>query len=231
MKILVIVPAYNEEGNIPSVLNDLNNNFPRGDVIVINDGSQDKTSELARTYGINVIDLSYNIGIGGAIQTGFLYAMSKNYDVAIQFDGDGQHLAKEIPKLLRPHIENGADLVVGSRFLSDGSYNPSVQRRIGAKVLSLIVLLLIRKKITDTTSGFRLYSKKAMQFFSSIYPDDYAEVEALVLAHKKGLTIEEVATQMNPRMTGQSSITISRAVYYMVKVVLAIFIIMIKRIR
>jgi glycosyltransferase involved in cell wall biosynthesis len=231
MKILVIVPAYNEEANITTVIKDLQDNFPPGDIVIVNDGSEDKTSALAKTLGVDVIDLSYNIGIGGAVQTGFVYALSQNYDAAIQFDGDGQHLAMEIPKLLRPHMVDGVDLVVGSRFLSDGGYNPSVQRRIGAKILSLIVTLLVRKKITDTTSGFRLYSRKAMRFFASIYPEDYAEVEALVLAHKKGLTIEEVPSQMNPRLTGQSSITILRAVYYMVKVVLAIFIIMIKRMR
>lgn len=231
MKILVIVPAYNEEGSIRTVIKDIQDNFPPGDILVVNDGSDDNTSEFARTLGVAVIDLSYNIGIGGAVQTGFVYALSQNYDVVIQFDGDGQHVAMEIPKLLRPYTENGTDLVVGSRFLTDAGYNPSVQRRIGAKILSLIVTSLIRKKITDTTSGFRLYSKKAMQFFSSIYPEDYAEVEALVMAHKKGLTIVEVPSQMNPRLTGQSSITIPRAAYYMVKVVLAIFIIMIKRIR
>jgi glycosyltransferase involved in cell wall biosynthesis len=230
MKILVIVPAYNEESCIQGVVEDLNENFPPGDVVVINDGSQDNTSSVAKTLGVKVIDLPYNLGIGGAMQTGFLYAVREGYDVAIQFDGDGQHSAEEIPKILKPFMEDRGDLIVGSRFLSETGFTSSVQRRLGAKILSLVVSALIRKRITDTTSGFRLYGKKAIEFFSVLYPEDYPEVEAFILAHKKGLRIEEVPAEIRARKFGRSSITIPRAVYYMAKVLLAIFVDLMKKI-
>jgi glycosyltransferase involved in cell wall biosynthesis len=229
MKILVIVPAYNEENSIEAVIEDLNSNFPQGNILVVNDGSDDRTSEVARDLGVTVIDLPYNLGIGGAIQTGFLYALENGYDVAIQFDGDGQHLANEIPKILGPYHKSGADLVVGSRFLSESGFTSSMQRRIGSKVLSFIISSLVGKKITDTTSGFRVYGKRAIERFSSIYPEDYPEVETLFLAHKMGLSIEEVPSEIRSRAVGKSSITTSEAVYYMIKVVLAIFVDLLKK--
>jgi len=229
MKILVIVPAYNEEGAITTVVKDLRDNFPEGHILVVNDGSRDKTSETARALGVGVIDLPYNLGIGGAMQTGFLYALTEGYDTAIQFDGDGQHRADEIKKALGAFRLRGADLVVGSRFLSEEGFASSMQRRIGSKILSLVVSALTGKRITDTTSGFRVYSRKTIEFFSSFYPEDYPEVETLVLAHKKGLAIEEVPSRMNPRTMGKSSITTLRAVYYMVKVLLAIFVDLLKK--
>lgn len=230
MKILVIVPAYNEEENIAAVIQDLKSNFPLGDIAVINDGSTDKTSEIAKQSGGKVIDLPYNLGIGGAMQTGFLYAVREGYDAAVQFDGDGQHSAKEIPKILKPFVEDRGDLIVGSRFLSESGFTSSVQRRLGAKILSFVVSILIRRKVTDTTSGFRVYGKKAMEFFSALYPEDYPEVEAFILAHKKGLRIEEVPAAITARKFGRSSITIPRAVYYMAKVLLAIFVDLMKKI-
>jgi len=230
MKILVIVPAYNEEASVADVIGDLKREFQQGDILLVNDGSGDRTSEIAKSLGVDVIDLPYNVGIGGAVQTGFRYALEEDYDLAIQFDSDGQHLAKEIPGLLGPHLEKGTDLIVGSRFLSKTGFTSSVQRRIGSRILSLVVSALIGKKITDTTSGFRLYGRKAIDFFSVLYPEDYPEVEALILAHKKGLTIEEVPAEMGPRAAGKSSITTSKAVYYMVKVLLAIFVDLLKKI-
>jgi glycosyltransferase involved in cell wall biosynthesis len=230
LKILVIVPAYNEEGSIVSVIEDLRLNFPQGDILVVNDGSTDSTSVKAKAQGAAVVDLPYNVGIGGAIQTGFLYARSGGYDVAIQFDGDGQHMADEIPKIFEPYQKSGADLVVGSRFLSEAGFTSSMQRRIGSKILSLVVSTIVGRWITDTTSGFRVYSRKAIAFFSLYYPEDYPEVEALVLAHKKGLKIEEVPAEIQPRAAGKSSITFGRAAYYMVKVLLAIFVDLIKKI-
>lgn len=229
MNILVIVPAYNEEDSIEGVIRDLKDNFSSGDIVVINDGSNDNTSRNAKDLGVTVIDLPYNLGIGGAIQTGFLYALVNSYDVAIQFDGDGQHLADEIPKILDPHLQTGADLVVGSRFLSESGFTSSMQRMIGSKVLSFIISSLIGKKITDTTSGFRVYGKRAIERFSSIYPEDYPEVETLFLAHKMGLTIEEVPSEIRSRAVGKSSITTFEAVYYMIKVVLAIFVDLLKK--
>lgn len=229
MKILVVVPAYNEAGSIRGVIDDLRNNFPQGEILVLNDGSSDNTGPLARGLGANVMDMPYNVGIGGVMQTGFLYALREDFDAAIQFDGDGQHRADEISKILRPWQAEGADLVVGSRFLSEEGFTSSVQRRIGAKILSFVVTTLTRKKITDTTSGFRLYGRKAVEFFAEDYPEDYPEVEALILAHKKGLRIEEVPARLDPRAAGKSSITTARAVYYMVKVLLAIFVDLLKK--
>lgn len=230
MKILVIVPAYNEQESIVGVIEDLRLNFPQGDILIVNDGSTDGTSDKARVQGALVIDLPYNVGIGGAIQTGFIYALDEGYDVAIQFDGDGQHMADEISKIFEPYQRSGADLVVGSRFLSEGGFTSSMQRRIGSKILSLVVSTIVGKWITDTTSGFRVYSRRALEFFSQVYPEDYPEVEALVLAHKKDLKIEEVPAEIQPRAAGKSSITFSKAAYYMVKVLLAISVDLIKRI-
>lgn len=230
MRKLVIVPAYNEEQSIEGVVKDLRENFPQGDILIINDGSKDRTSAVAKGLGVNVIDLPYNLGIGGAVQTGFVYAYEYGYDVALQFDGDGQHVAAEIEKIFRKFEKDGADLVVGSRFLSETGFTSSVQRRLGAIILSAVVSLIIRRRITDTTSGFRVYSRKAIEFFAGFYPEDYPEVEALVLAHKKGLKIEEAPAEMTGRKFGKSSITMTRAVYYMIKVMLAIFVDLIKKI-
>jgi hypothetical protein len=230
VKILVIVPAYNEEACIRGVIEDIRENFPQGDILVVNDGSTDGTLELVKGLGENLIDLPYNLGIGGAMQTGFLYALEEGYDAALQFDGDGQHHADQIEKILKPYLSDGADLVVGSRFLSEGGFTSSVQRRIGSKILSFVISSLIRQKITDTTSGFRVYSRKTLEFFSSIYPEDYPEVEAFILAHKKGLKIIEVPSEIGPRTGGKSSITFSQAFYYMVKVLLAISVDLMKRI-
>jgi glycosyltransferase involved in cell wall biosynthesis len=230
MKVLVIVPAYNEEESIAGVIADLTENYPEGDIVVVNDGSGDGTSAVARQQGVAVIDLPYNLGIGGAMQTGFLYARDRGYDAAIQFDGDGQHNAGEIGKIFRPHEKKKADLVVGSRFLSEGGFTSSIQRRLGAKILSFVVSTIIGSRITDTTSGFRCYGRRALEFFSTTYPEDYPEVEAFILAHKKGLVITEVPAEISPRKFGKSSITLTRAVYYMVKVLLAIFVDLLKKI-
>ena len=230
MKILVIVPAYHEECCIQGVIEDLRGNFPQGDILVVNDGSRDMTSEIALALGVNVIDLPYNVGIGGAMQTGFLYALREGYDAAIQFDGDGQHHADQIDKILKPWLSKSADLVVGSRFLSDAGFTSSVQRRIGSKILSFVVSLIAGQRITDTTSGFRVYGRNTLEFFSENYPEDYPEVEAFVLAHKKGLRIVEVPSEIGPRTGGKSSITFTQAVYYMVKVMLAIFVDLLKKI-
>jgi hypothetical protein len=148
----------------------------------------------------------------------------------LQFDGDGQHVAAEIEKIFRSYEEKGADLVVGSRFLSETGFTSSVQRRLGAIILSLVVSAIVGRRITDTTSGFRIYSRKAIEFFATVYPEDYPEVESFVLAHKKGLIIDEVPAEMTGRKFGKSSITMTRAVYYMIKVMLAIFVDLIKKI-
>jgi len=228
MKILVVIPAYNEAENISDVIHDLKEHFPEGDIIVINDGSLDNTSPVARSLGVKVIDLPFNLGIGGAVQTGIKYAYKHRYDVAIQFDGDGQHMAREIEKILKP-LHEGIDIVIGSRFLDPGDYSMPLSRRIGSTVFSRVISLVCRQKLTDTTSGFRAYGEKVIKLFSAYYPEDYPEVEALIVAHKNQLKIGEVPVGMRQRAGGKSSITAFRSVYYMIKVLLAIFIDVLKR--
>lgn len=228
MKILVVIPAYNEAENIGNVINDLRGHFPQGDIVVINDGSLDSTSRTARSLGVRVIDLPFNLGIGGAVQTGIKYAHKHNYDVAIQFDGDGQHVAEEIEKILRP-IDEGADIVIGSRFLESGGYAMPLSRRMGSTAFSWVISLVCWQKLTDTTSGFRAYGKKVIKLFSSYYPEDYPEVEALIVAHKNQLKIREISVGMRQRAGGKSSITALWSVYYMIKVLLAIFVDVLKR--
>lgn len=229
MKTLIIVPAYNEEESLPGVIRDLRENIRLADILVVNDGSRDATARIAQGVGVAVLNLPFNLGIGGAMQAGYLYAEQGGYDIAVQFDGDGQHLAGEIEKLLRHIREGNADLVIGSRFLEQGEYNTSVFRRSGMWIFSTILSRMLGIRVTDSTSGFRAANRRVIEFFSRTYPDDYPEVEALVLLHKAKLRIVEVAVNMRERTGGTSSITPLRSVYYMVKVLLAIFIDLLKK--
>jgi glycosyltransferase involved in cell wall biosynthesis len=231
MKILVIVPAYNEEESLPGVISDLRQNAPGADIVVVNDGSRDRTLQIARETGVKVLDLPVNLGIGGAMQAGYLYAAKHDYDVAVQFDGDGQHCACEIEKLLRPLAQGEADLVIGSRFVQPGDYQAPFLRRIGIYIFSFTLSRILDSPVTDTTSGFRAANKKVAGYFSRSYPEDYPEVEALVLLHKQGLRITEVPVSMRGRTGGRTSITAMRSVYYMVKVLLAVFIDLLKKAR
>ncbi|GBD96276.1 MAG TPA: glycosyltransferase family 2 protein [Nitrospirae bacterium] len=228
MRVLIVIPAFNEAGNIQNVIHDLRQHFPQAEPLIINDGSQDNTSIIARSSGARVIDLPYNLGIGGAVQTGIIYARRENFDVVIQFDGDGQHMAEEIEKILEP-VAGGTDICVGSRFCGANEYIMPLTRRIGTKVFSIVISLICGQKLTDTTSGFRAYGKQAIELFSAYYPEDYPEVEALIIAHKKKLNIREVSVKMRQRSEGKSSITPLRAVYYMIKVLLAVFIDLLKK--
>lgn len=227
--ILIIVPAYNEEASLPGVIQDLRSIVPEADVLVIDDGSRDRTAEVARQAGVKVAALPFNLGIGGAMQTGFQYAWSHGYDVAVQFDGDGQHLAGEIGELLDPLRKGRAELVVGSRFLKPGAYKPPFFRRIGIWIFSKVLSAILSMPITDTTSGFRAANRRVIEFFARSYPEDYPEVESLVLLHRAGMTIEETAVRMRDRTGGRSSITPIRSAYYMIKVLLAVFIDLLKK--
>jgi hypothetical protein len=229
MKTLIIVPAYNEEESLPGVIRDLRENIRLADILVVNDGSKDATARIAQEVGAAVLNLPFNLGIGGAMQAGYLYAEQAGYDIAVQFDGDGQHLAGEIEKLLLHIREGKADLVIGSRFLDQGKYNTSVFRKSGMWIFSTILSLMLGMRVTDSTSGFRAANRRVIEFFSRTYPDDYPEVEALVLLHKAKLRIVEVAVDMRERTGGTSSITPLRSAYYMVKVLLAIFIDLLKK--
>lgn len=231
MNILIIIPAFNEEASLPGVIRDLREHVPSADMLVVNDGSRDSTSRTARAMGVKVLDLPFNLGIGGAVQAGYLYALQSGHDVAVQFDGDGQHCACEIKKLIVPLEAGKADLVAGSRFLAPGDYKAPVFRRLGIGIFSIVLSRILSMKITDSTSGFRAANRRVIEFFARTYPDDYPEVESLVLLHKMNMRIEEVPVVMRSRTGGKSSITPIRSVYYMAKVLMAIFIDLMKRVR
>ncbi|MGI6104563.1 MAG: glycosyltransferase family 2 protein [Raoultibacter sp.] len=220
MKVLIIIPAYNEEDSIESTVKTV---VDAGyDYVIINDGSTDKTRSLCEANNFNVINLPQNLGIGGAVQTGHKYAFENNYDVDIQFDGDGQHDVSYIEPLITA-IENGSDLVVGSRFLEQTEgFQSSWLRRVGITWLSFFIKLFTGKKVHDPTSGFRATGKHALEVFCRNYPIDYPEPESIVVALKLGLKVDEVSVLMHERQGGTSSIGGISSVYYMIKVSLSI---------
>ncbi|MDU5110199.1 MAG: glycosyltransferase family 2 protein [Clostridium sp.] len=221
MKTLIIVPAYNEEKSIYNVVTSIKFNIPWADVVVINDGSKDNTYLEAKKAGAKVINLIENLGIGGAVQSGYIYALKKEYDIAVQVDGDGQHNPADLNLLLREIEKGNTDMVIGSRFVEETGYKASVFRNIGIKYFSNLVSKLCGKSYYDTTSGYRLVNKKGIELFSSYYPKDYPEVETIVYACKKGLNVKEVKVNMNEREAGKSSITPIKAIYYMAKVTMS----------
>lgn len=220
---LIIIPAFNEEKNIAQVLKELHSTCRDMDLLVINDGSQDDTSHRAQDTGLAVvIDLQKNLGIGGAVQTGFKYARTHGYERAVQFDGDGQHIAVEIDKLLEP-LSRNFDMVIGSRFLDNKQgYRSTFMRRRGIRLFQRVNSVLIGQKITDNTSGFRAYNHSAITFLADHYPEDYPEPETVILLGKNGFNMTEVEVQMRRRQGGSSSISGIKGGYYMAKVLLAI---------
>ena len=223
MRTLAIVPARNEAGSIAAVLDDLRAHCPQCDVLVVDDGSSDRTAALAEAGGALVISLPFNLGIGGAVQTGFLYAARHGYDCALQFDGDGQHVAAEVGKIVEPLRRGDADVVIGSRYLAPGSsYRTPLGRRLGMLVFQLTNSRIVGRRITDNTSGFRAYGRRAIEFLAEHYPDDYPEPEAVVLLGRNGCTLAEVPVLMAARSAGLSSIAGWRGPYYMVKVLLTV---------
>lgn len=222
-RIVALVPAYNEEKSIQRVIEDLTK-FKELDVVVINDGSTDRTAEVAEGLGTVVINLPYNLGIGGAVQTGFIYAVENNYDIAIQFDGDGQHMADQISKLMEPILLNEADMVVGSRYHGQNEYRTPFLRNLGIKLFSFVDSVITRSRITDSTSGFRACNREVIKFLSETYPQDYPEPESIIILRRNNFRVVEVPVKMRQRIEGRSSITFLKAIYYVVKVVLAIFV-------
>ena len=225
MKILVIIPAYNEAESIGKVISSFEQNRPELDLLVVNDGSSDETSDIVRKHeNVKLIDLPFNLGIGGCVHCGFIYAATNNYDIAIQFDGDGQHLISEIEKILDPVLEGEVDCMIGSRFVQDlESFRPTSIRMIGIKLLRAISFLLIRQGISDQTSGFRAYNEKCIEFFAEQYPDHYPEPELIIMLGRHGFKIKEVFTQMRERQGGVSSIPVWKGPYYIIRVLLAMF--------
>jgi glycosyltransferase involved in cell wall biosynthesis len=221
-KVLVIIPSYNEGNSLPLILEQLLQlKLPAGyqmDIAVVNDSSGDDTKMVARLFPVTVLDLAVNLGIGGAVQTGFLYAKQNGYDIAIQVDGDGQHPPRELPKLINFHEETGANIVIGSRFLAEGGFKSSFARRAGIRYFHWLNRLITGISVYDSTSGFRLFNKAAIALASEKYPDEYPEPASLVLFAKAGFSIKEVAVLMSERLAGKSSIRNFASVYYCLKV-------------
>ena len=226
---LIIIPALNEEDSIASVIDDIRHHAPWADIVVVNDGSADQTGAIAEACGAVALHMPYNVGIGAAMQTGFLYASRYGYEVAVQTDGDGQHPPSEIPALVTALLEGDADMVLGSRYIEDRGYQTPWTRRIGIIILASIIALITGRRCTDPTSGFRASNARSIRLCSRLYPHDYPEPEAIVLLHRAGLQIREIPVTMAARQGGRSSITPLRSGYYMVKVILAILIGVLRR--
>ena len=230
MKVLLIIPSYNEEENVLNNYNrivDFNKkSIIKYDAIIINDGSKDRTEEICRENSIPHISLVHNLGIGGAVQTGYKYAIDNNYDIAVQFDGDGQHDVNYIKDIIDPIINNECHMVIGSRFIDKKSseFKSSFSRRIGIKIISFFIKLVTRKKIYDTTSGFREVNKKIIEEFANDYPVEYPEPITTVEIIKKGYKVKEVPVSMNERENGTSSIKTWKNIYYMLNVIISIII-------
>lgn len=227
-KTLIIIPAYNEQGSIGAVVENIRNHVADADILVVNDGSLDRTARKARESGAMVISLPYNMGIGTAVQSGFLFAREKGYNFVVQVDGDDQHPSSEIPRLLEA-LENGVDVAIGSRFVQPTGYRPPLFRAVGIRVFSFLVSLIVGKKVHDTTSGFRATNRRAILLLTETYPHDYPEVEALITLYRHGMKFVEIPVEMNYRREGKSSISAKAGIYYMLKVTLAVLVAVIKR--
>lgn len=226
MKVLLIIPAYNEEENILDTCTKISEFSDEIDYIVINDGSKDNTLKILRENNINYISLINNLGIGGAVQTGYKYAYENGYDIAIQFDGDGQHDVNYVPNICEPIVEGKADMVIGTRYLdkNESQFQSTFMRRLGSNIISFFIKVCTGKKITDPTSGFRAVNKKIIEEFAKEYPTDYPEPESTVCMLCKNYKVTEVPVSMNERQGGTSSIRFWKSADYMIKVVFTIII-------
>jgi glycosyltransferase involved in cell wall biosynthesis len=228
--LVAVVPAWNEAKAIGRVVDEIKAFDVGATVIVVDDASGDETADVAEAHGATVLRLPFNVGIGGAVQTGFRYARDEGYEVAVRLDGDGQHDASELGKLLGPIHAGTADLVIGSRFVDpSGSYRPPFARRMGIRVFARLVSVLGGQKVTDTTSGFLALDRSGIELFASDYPHDYPEVEATLVALRSGLRLAQVQVDMRERQAGTSSITFVRSLYYIVKVTLALLVASLRR--
>ena len=229
-RVAAVVPAFEEEAAIGAVVAEIAAFDPSIDVVVVDDGSSDGTGAAAAAAGATVVRLPFNLGIGAAVQTGFRWALERDYDLAVRLDGDGQHDPAELPKLLAPIERDEADVVTGSRFREEADgYRPPLGRRVGITWFARLVSLLSGQRVTDTTSGFQALNREGIALFARDYPSDYPEVEATVLVLKHRLRLAEVPVRMREREHGSSSITFVRSVYYAIKVTLALFIAMGRR--
>jgi glycosyltransferase involved in cell wall biosynthesis len=222
---LAIVPAFNEAACVGAVVDEIRAADPGFDVLVVDDGSTDGTADVARAHGAVAVSLPFNLGIGGAVQTGYRYACAHGYELAVQVDGDGQHDPRDLAALITPVLAGEADLVVGSRFAAAGStYRAPFARRVGIRLFAKTISRITGQTVTDTTSGFRAANRRAIELFADDYPHDYPEVEATVMVVRERLRLVEVPVTMRERAAGRSSITAARSVYYMAKVLVALFV-------
>jgi glycosyltransferase involved in cell wall biosynthesis len=226
---VAVVPALNEEASIGAVIEGIRAFDASFEVVVVADGSTDRTAEVAAEHGAQVLRLPFNLGIGGAVQTGFRYAWEQGCELVVRVDGDGQHDPAELGAVVAPVLAGSADVVVGSRFVGTDGYRSSRTRRLGIRVLAWTLSALVRQRVTDPTSGFQAMNRRALGLFAADYPHDYPEVEATLMAHRGGLRRQEVPVTMRERGGGRSSIGALRSVYYMVKVLLALFIDLFRR--
>lgn len=222
MKKLVIIPAYNESKSILKAVDDIREHAPGFDYVVINDCSRDETLDICRKYNLNHVNLSVNLGIGGAVQTGYIYACQYGYDVAVQFDGDGQHDASYLEMMAQELGRTGSDMVIGSRFIEKEGFQSSGLRRVGIRYFSMLIKLLTGKRVTDPTSGMRMVNRDVMRIYADSYPKDYPEPESVTAILRMGKKVLEVPVIMREREEGTSSIGGLKSVYYMIKVTLAI---------
>jgi glycosyltransferase involved in cell wall biosynthesis len=222
VRVLIIIPAYNEAENICNVVESIKSTVPGIDYLVINDCSKDDTEQVCKTHGYQYISLPANLGIGGAVQAGYLYALQHGYDIAIQIDGDGQHDPAYIRDLIQPIINGEADIAIGSRFITKEGFQSSGSRRLGIYFLSTVIRICCGLRILDVTSGFRAVNRKFIKFYAKNYAQDYPEPEAIIAAAMNGGRIKEIPVIMRERKSGKSSINVWRSLYYMLKVTLAI---------
>jgi len=222
VRTLIIIPAYNEQGNILNTINDIRENAPQVDYVVINDCSTDDTKQILQDAGMTVVNLPVNLGIGGGVQTGYRYALENDYDIAIQFDGDGQHMAEYLKDLIAPIEAGEANIAIGSRFIKKEGFQSSAMRRFGIGFLSGLIRMLGGVRVYDVTSGFRAADRKMIAYYADNYAQDYPEPEAILAASLEGATIKEVAVQMRERQSGESSIHSFKSLYYMIKVSVAL---------
>lgn len=229
MKKLVIIPAFNEEGNLEKTIQDIRENAPDFDYVIINDCSTDGTLDICRRHGFSYLNLPVNLGIGGAVQTGYRYAFFHGYDIAVQFDGDGQHSAKYLKEMVKVMEETESDMVIGSRFIQREGFQSSALRRVGIRYFTGLIWLLTRKTITDSTSGMRMVNRKILKKFTEEYPKDYPEPESVVTILSEKYKVTEIPVVMNEREEGASSISLKNSIYYMIKVSIAIVIAAMKK--
>ncbi len=221
-KVLVIIPAFNEEASLEKVVREVKSSDPHFDILIVNDASTDRTATVAKNLGVTVVNLPFNLGIGGAVQTGFKYARRNDYDIAVQVDADGQHDASYLSQLIEPVVSGQTDLCIGSGFLHESNLKPPFLRHVGIRFFSWLTSRISGQQITDCSSGFRALGRKSFEYFADSYPVDFPDAEALIAAHKAGLRVSEIGVKFRPRDSGVSSLRNWRMLYYPIKEVFSI---------